>query len=242
MGRAPAQNINRDPTQSEDHLMHINGIHHSGSSCVEIEYNEEAQEIFKQVYVAGECRRQEEVKEASVGSLTPAMKLRYETGWRVLSRLGREPSRRLRLTVDESTNGLVTMLAATLHSLDQNRPVASLQSALVLMAKIAPVPVCPVPVPPAVEIFDRSSTPEDVWRTFEFLRTCRPSERPQIFLMKLYDLWYELRQVTNPGPDLARLVQVLGKTTSLFRLTMQRLALLNVGSSDSGESREGTTV
>ena len=221
--------------------MTIHGIYESATSCVEMEYDEEAQEIFKQVYLAGEERRHEEIKEASVGGITSDMKLRYEIGWEVVLLLGKEPSRRLRLSADKTTSVLVTLLSATLSNLNQNRPVGALQSALVLVAKVVPVPVCPVPVPPAAEIFDRSVTPAEVWRTLEYLRTCRQADKPHIFLFRLYGLWYELRQVINPGPEVARLVEVLAQTTCLFRLTMQRLALLDVGCSDVDELGEGTT-
>ena len=194
--------------------------HHS--HVIELRYDKEAQVAF------GATAQIMDRLLKPTGSLDL---LEQELGWYedigrnldLLTRLGSEPSRNLRVQAKylDSLFSLICCMTPHLLACGQNND--SLRAVLMLLSSNVPLPIPVAGLPPAGEVLNRKMF-QAAWTTWEKLRSAKP-EQQTLSILDAYNLWFVLHQVPENHPCLASFESTLDTFTLVFRWAMEDLAL-----------------
>ena len=157
--------------------------------------------------------------------------LEQEPGWyedigrdlELLTRLGSEPSRHLRVQAEYLDSLFSLICCMTPHLLACGQSSDSLRAVLMLLSSNVPLPMPVAGLPPAVEVLNWKMFPA-AWTTWEKLRGAKPGQQA-LSILDAYNLWFVLHQVPENHPCLASLESTLDTFTLVFRWAMEDLAL-----------------
>lgn len=147
---------------------------------------------------------------------------------RLLAELGASASRtiQVRPMAMQSLLNLTCWMALRLS--DDQQPIKPLDSVVVLLSSVTPIPVLPVDLPPASEVFDNASTNPGAWSAYETLRLWKKDTMPHLYAIQAHYLWHELRRIRRLNPTLKTLLSSLDTETILLRMAVEALALQEI--------------
>src|ERR1700722_18135953 len=126
-------------------------------------------------------------------------------------------SGQIELSVDDMRNLLEVMLLAANHSDARKTDLLTLAKCAILLGISAPYAVPPIPLPPAVEAFDRTKTSPAAWAAYEVVRLWSHPGLPYLSLFELYQVWTAF-QVEPPTDNHSKSFRDwLSQTTVGFR-------------------------
>jgi len=214
--------------------MRITTTYNPRTKCLDLRYDQEAKDVFttsaRLLHSFCDSPAAGENGNEARTSLTKNIQ-----GLAVLARLGFRKGLEAHLRASDMRHALKVTCRGALYFCDQNLPYAPLDSAIVLLAGVTPIPLHRVSLPAPSEVFDKSSTLPEVWNSYRDIRGWNHSGPPRIFLIRLYQLWFEMRKISHPGRDLQLFVDHLGDVTELFRTTMGHLGRFELEHRRDGE-------
>jgi len=114
---------------------------------------------------------------------------RFAKSAETLSQFIENDSGQIEIIVDDVRNLLEVMLLAANHPDVSKTDLLTLTRCAILLATTAPYAVPQIPLPPAVEAFDRTTTSPAAWAGYEAIRLWSHSGLPYLSLFDLYELW-----------------------------------------------------
>jgi hypothetical protein len=214
--------------------MNISAIYDPRTKNLELQYDREAKMIFAEAagHVRSFFNSLPAVPNRTEGVNVPADNIR---GLAVLTRLGYPSPRDPRVKARDMRLVLKVLSAAAIFCCARKKPFSPLDTAVVLLAEVTPILLRQVDLPPPAEVFDKSSTPTEVWNTYREIRGWGYVSRPEIFLIRLYRLWLELKSISNLGGNLQSFANQMGDVTADFRFTMLELGRFEFNQRDEKE-------
>jgi hypothetical protein len=163
---------------------------------------------------------------------------RVKIGQDQLRDLAQTKVREIRLSRKDLQAAFVSVMFAASYRVIMDQPLASLPEAVMLLAKVTPLELPILPLPPAAEVFCQRDVPPDVWECFEKIRLWREVEPPLISVIEIYHLWFALRRIKTPQGPLLILTRYLHQVTEMFRCTMGELAEADLSANRSKQGRK----
>jgi hypothetical protein len=214
--------------------MNISAIYDPRTKNLELQYDREAKVTFAQSarHVRFFFNSLPAIPNRPKGVNVPADYLR---GLAVLTRLGYPSARDPRMKARDIRFVLKVTSAAALFCCERKKSFSPLDTAVVLLAEVTPILLRQVDLPPPAEVFDKTSTPLEAWNTYREIRGWGYVRPPEIFLIRLYRLWLELKSIPHLGGNLQSFADQLGDVTADFRLTMLELGRFEFNQRDEKE-------
>ncbi len=148
-------------------------------------------------------------------------------GKNLLEKISSEKGNSVKTTGSEASLTLALLFWSADHCLDKGERCENFSQAILLLARVTPVDIFTPPLPPPEEVFTKRSTPSDVWRSYETVRS--RNGIPSLFVEQTYQLWRHLYRIPHRPTALQRLIDSLDIECLLFRLTLKDLAKAEIG-------------
>ena len=202
--------------------MKLNAEYDHHSQVVELRYDNEAQVVFG---ATGQVMNRLLKPPGSPDFLEQEPDWYEDIGrdLELLTRLGSEPSRHLRVQAEYLDSLFSLICCMTPHLLACGQSSDSLRAVLMLLSSNVPLPMPVAGLPPAVEVLNRKLFPA-AWTIWEKLRAAKPGQQA-LSILDAYNLWFVLHKLPKHDPYLASLESTLDTFTVVFRWAMEDLAL-----------------
>lgn len=162
---------------------------------------------------------------------------RFARANEILSQFIENDSGQIELSVDDMRNLLeVTLLAANYPDASGADLTTLVKSAL-LLATGTPYAVPSIPLPPAVEVFDRSLISPAAWAGYEVIRLWSHPSLPYLVLFDLYEVWTAFQVEPPTGNHIRIFHDWLSETTLSFRETLDLLVAAKLGPKPTREQK-----